>query len=297
MTLVRVAVCFGLAATAWLSSADAHSYLIKPQSRTNEYSIITADSPGCPRNTVGKVTSYEAGETIDVRYWRNSHVGGFIRWSIVPRGQESKQEFDRNTFLYTCRESGPECRPRNNPENPLVGDGSPDNTIPCGDQITLPDWLPAGDYVLQWTWFGVGQSFGNVGWAERQFRSCADIKLTSTGSKKKPACPRFVGGDRVTKAQNKGNNQCFYFYVNDIVNTVFKGENNNAMTNYKFGVPAEVEKCGGGGGANNEDGSHGGGSNTTAPTTRQPLPSVGPAPSPQPTPSSTQKRCRAKKNQ
>ncbi|GLE00071.1 hypothetical protein PINS_up008798 [Pythium insidiosum] len=277
MKLLQLSACLGLVASAWLQSTDAHSFLVKPQARTNEFSTVTRESPGCPRNRVGKVTSYEAGETIDVRYWRNNHIGGFIRWSIAPRGNESKQEFDQNTFYYTCRESGPECRPRNNPDKPIAGDGSGDNTIPCGDRITLPDWLPAGDYVLQWTWFGVGHSFGNVGWAEPQFRSCADIKLTSSGSKKKPACPRFVGGDRVTKAQNKGSNQCFYFYTNDIVSTIFKGDNNNAMPNYKFGVPAEVEKCGGGGGddGNNEDGSQGG-DNTTAPSTQAPAPSKGP---------------------
>ncbi|KAF1336144.1 hypothetical protein FI667_g854, partial [Globisporangium splendens] len=213
--------------------------LARNQCRSGRFHVL-------PNNTPGQSTSFKAGETIDVRYWRNNHLGGFIRWSIAKRGEESKEVFDKNAFYYTCRESGPTCLPKGT-NTRYAGDSSGDNTIPCGDKIVLPDWLPTGDYVLQWTWFGVGSSFGNIGWAEPQFRSCADIKLTTAGTKSAaPKCPSFVGGDRVSKLENKGTDQCFYFYTNDIVNSQYKGSSPDyEEKNYQFGIPVRVKKCNG----------------------------------------------------
>ncbi|GAB9477367.1 hypothetical protein Gpo141_00014432, partial [Globisporangium polare] len=226
---------------------------------------------GCPNMTPGKSTSFKAGETIDVGYWRNNHLGGFIRWSIAPLGKESKELFDTNAFYYTCRESGPTCLPKGS-NTKYAGDSSGDNTISCGDKITLPDWLPVGDYVLQWTWFGVGSSYGNIGWSEPQFRSCADIKLTTAGTKSAaPSCPTFVGGDRVSTLTSQGNDKCFYFYTTDIVNSQYKGSNTDYEKNYKFGIPAPVEKCGGGSAS-----APASGSNSTAPAsaTKTPAPAT-----------------------
>lgn len=227
-------------------TANAHSWLVKPVSRETGSRGDIGGTIGCPSNTPGRSTSFKAGETIDVGYWRNNHLGGFIRWSFAPRGQESKATFDKNAFFYTCRESGPTCLPKG-ANTKYAGDNSGDNSITCGDKITLPDWLPAGDYVLQWTWFGAGSSSGNIGWAEPQFRSCADIKLTTSGAKSAaPSCPTFVGGDRVTKLTGQGNDKCFYFYTTDIVNSQYKGSNTDYEKNYKFGVPGPVQRCGGG---------------------------------------------------
>ncbi|TYZ67384.1 hypothetical protein PybrP1_000959 [[Pythium] brassicae (nom. inval.)] len=244
-TLVSTAL---LVIASLSSETDAHSWLTKPVSRETGARSDIENKIGCPNKNPGKVTSFKAGEVIDVRYWRNNHHGGFIRWAIVPRGQESHDNFDKNVFYYTCRESGPQCIPKggNQANNIWAGDSSGPNTIPCGDKITLPDWLPAGDYVLQWTFHSVGSSFGNTGWAEPQFRSCADIKLTTKGSKSAaPKCPTFVGGDRTTKIQKKSSDTCWYFYTNDIVNSQHKGSNAKSvyLPKYKFGVPAAVEKC------------------------------------------------------
>uniref|UniRef100_K3WC37 Chitin-binding type-4 domain-containing protein n=1 Tax=Globisporangium ultimum (strain ATCC 200006 / CBS 805.95 / DAOM BR144) TaxID=431595 RepID=K3WC37_GLOUD len=240
---VSAATLFALGS---FTQVDAHSWLTKPVSRETGSRADIEGKIGCPSNTPGQTTSFKAGETIDVRYWRNNHLGGFIRWSIAKRGEESKEVFDKNAFYYTCRESGPTCLPKGT-NTRYAGDSSGDNTISCGDKIVLPDWLQTGDYVLQWTWFGAGSSFGNIGWAEPQFRSCADIKLTTVGTKSAaPKCPSFVGGDRVSKLENKGTDQCFYFYTNDIVNSQYKGSNTDYEKNYKFGIPAPVQKCGGG---------------------------------------------------
>ncbi|GAB9477418.1 Dead/deah box RNA helicase, partial [Globisporangium polare] len=38
----------------------------------------------------------------------------------------------------------------------------------------------------------------------------------------------------------------FYFVSNDIVTTIFKGDDSNYQQYYKYGKPAQVEKCSGG---------------------------------------------------
>ena len=85
------------------SSVDAHAYLVKPKSRETGAVEDPQGRMGCPTNNAGESASFQPGEKIDVRYWRNNYVGGFIRWAIVPRGQKTKKNFDKNVFFYTCR--------------------------------------------------------------------------------------------------------------------------------------------------------------------------------------------------
>ncbi|KAL4100164.1 hypothetical protein PRIC1_007959 [Phytophthora ramorum] len=242
------------------ASVEAHSWLVKPVSR--ETGPRTTDGTvGCPNTSPGTPTSFAPGETIDVRYWRNNHLGGFIRWAISPVGTETASDFDGSVFFYTCRESGPDCVPADGSTSRYAGDNSGDYTISCGDTITLPNWLDEGDYVLQWVWFSVGSSYGNIGWAEPQFVSCADITLTSAGSSSEPECPTFVGGDRVTKNEDLGSDECFYFYTNSIESTQYKGSNDDYEQYYMFGKPSYVENC---------SGSTAGNGNSTAPSTQTP---------------------------
>ncbi|GAB9477596.1 hypothetical protein Gpo141_00014699, partial [Globisporangium polare] len=108
-----------------------------------------------------------------------------------------------------------------------------------------------------------------------------DIKLTTAGTKSAaPSCPTFVGGDRVTKLTNQGTDRCFYFWTTDIVSSEYKGSNTDYEENYRFGVPAPVEKCGGGAssGAGNST------STTPVATTKAPTPA---APTKTPMPSTT----------
>ncbi|TMW60453.1 hypothetical protein Poli38472_000495 [Pythium oligandrum] len=264
MKLASVASIAALALGA--SQVDAHSWLVKPVSRETAPQVDMDGTIGCPNKNPGQSTSFQAGESIDVSWWRNNHIGGFIRWAIIPKGQEeSGANFDKNVFYYTCRESGESCKP-NMPGKPYKKDGAPgDNSryswdytdahkIPCGDKIKLPDWLAKGDYVLQWTWFGAGSSFDNFGWAEVTYRSCADIKITTDGTKSKPTCPTFVGGDRVTKNENMTADQCFYYSPNNYIpKGQLKQDNNNYQQYYKFGKPQAVVECQGSTSGNDAD--------------------------------------------
>ncbi|KAJ0402969.1 hypothetical protein P43SY_009226 [Pythium insidiosum] len=248
MIVSRAVLGLTIAALSALStsSVDAHSWLVKPVGRDKGPRTDIENAMACPSQQKGEVTSFRAGEKIDVRYWRNNHLGGFIRWSIVPAGNETKENFDKSVFFYTCRESGATCLP-NGRNDRWSGDNSGPNTI--------------------------SHSNGNIGWAEPQFKSCADIRLTSSGSGNKPKCPTFVGGDRVTKVENLPSNQCFYYYNNDVMTTWYKGDNANAKSDYKFGVPAQVQRCSGGGSGGDNDTPGGNGNSTRpsiAPTTAPP---------------------------
>ncbi|TMW58395.1 hypothetical protein Poli38472_009954 [Pythium oligandrum] len=244
---------FLTAASALLfaSSVDAHASLVTPASREGGKETFADERNvvGCGKPGPGPVTQVRAGSEIPVMYYRNNHVGGFIRWSIIKRGEpETRENFDKNVFYYTCRESGNDCKPRNG--RPYTRwqeayDGTDNFVIPCGDKIRIPDYLADGDYVLQYTNFATGHNNGDPGLALPIYRSCADLHITGgSASKPRPKCPTFVGGDRVTKAENLPSDQCYYFHSNDIPNAVFReGNAPNYDGQYKFGRPADIDRC------------------------------------------------------
>lgn len=221
-----------------------HGYMTIPTGRTTD-TINDMDNTGvCDSSYPGTVTEFEAGESIQVQWSRNNHIGGFIRFAMVPSGEESKENFDAGTFTYVCREVDCDLKQC---DDVYCGDdsGTADNEIKCGTNIKLPDYLDAGDYVLQWTWFAAGSSYGNIGWTTGNYRTCADIKLTTSGSGSKPSCPSFTGGDRVTEMEGKSSDQCYYFDTNDLVTEEVKYDDETGYTRYMYGIPAEIEQCGG----------------------------------------------------
>lgn len=229
-----------------------HGYMTIPTGRTTD-TINDMDNTGvCDSSEPGTVTEFEAGESIQVQWSRNNHIGGFIRFSLAPKDDATKATFDDSAFYYVCREVN--CDLKECGDNKYCGDdaGTVDNEIKCGTNITLPDYLDAGDYVLQWTWFAAGSSYGHIGWTTGNYRTCADIRLTTSGSAaSKPSCPTFVGGDRVTEIEGKSSGQCFYFDTNDLVTKEVQYDDDTGYTRYLYGVPAEVERCSGSGSASN----------------------------------------------
>ncbi|TMW61438.1 hypothetical protein Poli38472_012629 [Pythium oligandrum] len=290
-----------VASSAMVAQVHAHGYMSIPTPRSTDVFSDMTNTGACDRSQSGKVTEFKAGEEITVEWTRNNHLGGFIRYSMVPKGQDNKANFDKSTFFYTCRESNctlKQCKDKWCGDDP----GSKDYEIKCSSKVKLPDYLQAGDYVLQWTWHSAGSSYGNVGWNTGNYKTCADIRLTTSGTGTKPSCPTFVGGDRVTKMEGKSSDQCFYFDQNDLDSKEVKygtGEE-QGKEYYKYGKPKEIEKCGGGAapapapapatGANNTAPSAGGsqpsngGSKPTPVAT--PVPATSSSPSRTPKPSS-----------
>ena len=231
------------------SFADAHSVLLTPPAREGQAIFEDpTNAHGCSKPGPGPVTELKAGAQVKVSYWRNNHIGGFARWSLVKFGQEeSVAAFDQGVFLYTCRESGDSCHPKDLPYSfwQAAYDNTPVNSVFCGETIAVPDYLEDGQYVLQFTLFGTGHSYNNPGLATPTYRSCSDVKITGGNpGKPKPACPAFVGGDRVTKGEKKPANTCAYFHSNAIPTSVYEQKDKSKLNDeYKLGVPQEVEQC------------------------------------------------------
>ena len=178
---------------------------------------------------------------------RNNHIGGFIRYSIIPASAaETRENFDANAFFYHCREIPGSCVPVNLPYSRFevaYDNAGGDNKLTCSRKINIPDWLPAGDYTLQWSYFGAGHSYGNQGEANPTYRSCHDIRITSSGKSTKPSCPLFEGGDRATLNEKRPANQCLYFHETGFPDGIYKVPNSEAASEYKFGVPLQISQC------------------------------------------------------
>ncbi|TMW58396.1 hypothetical protein Poli38472_009955 [Pythium oligandrum] len=277
-----------VASLAFLDAVSAHTSLKTPVSREGGREIVedVNGSVGCKKKMApgGPVTEVKAGSEIPVEYYRNNHIGGFVRWSLVKKSDEENMDaFEKGVFYYTCRESGNDCNPRNGKPYSLwreAWDGVDTFIIVCGDKIKIPDYLDDGEYVLQFTNFGTGHSMQDPGLATPTYRSCADLKITGGSSKNpRPACPTFVGGDRATKNENKGNDVCSYFQTNEIpkANALFHEKDQSKLDKlYMFGKPAEYVKCMASNGGNAAT------SSAPAPVTGGAVPALAPAPAPVP---------------
>lgn len=263
MKPVAVTIATAVAACLLPAPVLGHGYMNIPTGRTTDTINDMDDTGVCDSSEPGTVTEFESGETIQVQWSRNNHIGGFIRFSLAPKDDATKETFDSSAFYYVCREV--DCDLKECGDNKYCGDdsGAADNEIKCGTNITLPNYYEAGDYVLQWTWFAAGSSYGHIGWTTGNYRTCADIKLTTSGTATKPSCPTYVGGDRVTEIEGKSSDQCFYFDTNDLVKKEVQYDDDTGYTRYLYGVPAEVESCSGGSPSN---------STTTAPSSSSSTP-------------------------
>ncbi len=224
--------------------------MVKPTGRTTNTIPDPKDTMSCDSDKPGQVSSFKAGEEIDVVWTRNNHLGGFIQFAMVPKNAVSKENFDNNVFYYTYREANCDLKHCN---EKYCGDdgGAGNNGIKCSHKIKLPDYLDAGDYVLQWLWHSAGSSYGNIGWSTGNYKTCADIKLTTKGMGTRPKCPTFAGGDRVTKnfekifTEEQKNNQCLYFDDNDVTKILIEYGKEKGLKRYLYGVPKQIQTCGG----------------------------------------------------
>ncbi|TMW61437.1 hypothetical protein Poli38472_012628 [Pythium oligandrum] len=238
-----VAALAMLGSSLMAAQVQAHGYMTVPTPRYNGTFSDPTDINACDSDTPGHVTEFKSGEEIYVEWTRNNHIGGFIRYSIVPKGEIwPKSNFDKNTFYYTCRETNcdlKQCKGWDCPDDP----GSIDYQIKCSTKVKLPDYLPAGDYVMQWAWHSVGSSENHIGWSTGTYKSCADIRLTTSGTGSKPKCPTFVGGDRVMALRGKGNDQCLFFDDNGLDKDFVKYDDAEGVKRYFEGLPKEIEQC------------------------------------------------------
>ena len=200
---------------SYITFASSHTYLLTPPPRINELcsplwttSNCCADKP----TDVRRLVTYTRGQLVLATWGRNNHIGGFIRFSIVPLAlSDSPDAFnEQSIFQYNCY--APNCVGRDNnffgPDPP----GTPFNGIPCSMYVKIPTWLPAGYYTIQWRWQSGGDNYNTRNLGLLDWKSCHDFRIQGGSMTSKPQCPLFIGGDR--NAPNL--NACEFFKSNDI---------------------------------------------------------------------------------
>lgn len=114
---------------------------------------------GSPDNPAA---SYRRGQSVKIKYQRNNHgPGGFVRLSIIPPHRMMDKEIhEHNAFHYSCFgatpvKAAPAERKADRWGFSIAGNDGKD--IAAGYyaiNVTIPDVVPDGKYVLGWVWYG-----------------------------------------------------------------------------------------------------------------------------------------------
>lgn len=223
-----------------LVSVSAHTYMLSPQARYQDLCmpVFSGNSNCCAKKPSENniVDTYARGQIISSSWGRNNHIGGFIRYAIVPLNQSDTHSVFENTdnvFQYNCFAT--QCV---GADGFFSGDGNniDYNQIRCSINVKIPTWLPDGYYTFQWRWHSAGDSFNvrNLGLID--FVSCHDFKIQGGPLEPKPQCPLYIGGD----AAKPNLNACEFFKWNDI-NTCT--DQYNCFSWFAKAPPKQILEC------------------------------------------------------
>lgn len=144
---------------AILSTASAHSNVGQPLA----YNAISCKAStnwckgSCPplwkgktRNTPQKPAAvWKRGQTVEIIYHKNNHVGGFYRRSLVPVKYMFDEKWHKKTaFDFGCWQQGTfQCG-----KNAVCGADLKGRAYK--NKITIPAVFPDGNYVFAQVWYG-----------------------------------------------------------------------------------------------------------------------------------------------
>ncbi|KNE66602.1 hypothetical protein AMAG_11720 [Allomyces macrogynus ATCC 38327] len=239
--ILALALLFVVALVVPIQPANAHSRLLSPPARDNDYcgAWSTLCAPCGKTKTKadanpGAVT-YKRGQTIDIA---NNHPAGFIRLSIVPfTSAQTIDDFTAGTVHYSCHESGCKSGNATNPNGPDAP-GTPVDGNRCSTKFTVPTWLKDGQYTLQWLWFGGASYYGDENRGQTDYYSCHDFTVrggVAVNPFGKPSCPTFFGGDAVSANTAR----CKYFGTG----APFQCRPDGCAGSYKDGRPVPLVQC------------------------------------------------------
>lgn len=190
------------------SLATAHSFLIVPKGDFKTYNKPECRLGGpphspddnCPGPCISKdawqydknatSTTYARGQNVTMIWTRNNHVGGFVRFALVPEYQRmNRTAHSIMAFRYACYESDKHlCRLNTTLERRCGTDDYLYRTT-----VTIPTALPDGKYVLGFTWFG-GLSMKTSYFSD--YWSCSDVHIKG-GPFTQTYKPQFIPGKNV----------------------------------------------------------------------------------------------------
>jgi len=196
-------------------SIYAHSYISSPAARGGQFQASSGTGTGCRQptcmgpcysaaSTAVSLGTIARGSTISMKWPRNNHPGGFIRFAWAPTASsDTMSAFDNSVQSFQCFETGtPTCTP-SDPTNPNGGDTG--GQFNCGGNVVVPGWVTDGAWTLQWAWFG-----GGYGLAD--YYSCLDYTI-SGGPAATQGPITFTGGDY---ANPTNTNVCKWFNTDQL---------------------------------------------------------------------------------
>jgi len=144
--------------------------------------------PGDYSNNVGPCDnrSHEAlsvgrGDEYTIHWPRNNHAGGLVRISWQ-EASNTEVWGPSSAQAYVCYEAG--C-----PVNSQCIGGENDACIPCSVTLTVPTHLADGSYMVQWVYYGGGDSNGD------EYFSCVGFIVGGGVAQTSQADPIFIPGD------------------------------------------------------------------------------------------------------
>ena len=183
-----------------IDNAEAHSFLINPPSEAQNLLWCRRGGPregtdNCPGPCVSApwqlkqrppVIVYRRGQDVSFSWARNTHIGGFVRFALVPiKDRMRKDAHEKYSFHYTCYDSGKHKCP--NGKGDVKERCGTDRYI-NGAQARIPEVYPDGKYILGWSWFGGVENkkawFGD-------YWSCAHVEIRG-GPFKSRFKPKFI---------------------------------------------------------------------------------------------------------
>lgn len=152
------------------STCSSHSFLVKPEAdwRSKHRAQCRRGGPeadatkqdNCHGPCISKKswfyrndsahTVWKRGSKQIVEWTRNGHRTGFVRLTLVPvKKRESRKAHTKHTFHFACFEVN---------KKPCIAGA---NGMFCGTdrwlyatEVTVPDYVEDGEYVLGWSWYG-----------------------------------------------------------------------------------------------------------------------------------------------
>jgi hypothetical protein len=121
-------------------------------------------------------TTMKRGEKMYMKWTKNNHQSGFVRFTLVPRSQRmDKNVHDKYAFHYACWEAGEiNCQPNEFCSTDL-------SRKRYQTEVEIPHVFPDGKYTLGWSWYGGTSNYGNGPVAEyADYWSCANIIIAGS---------------------------------------------------------------------------------------------------------------------
>lgn len=93
------------------------------------------------------MTKLARGEKLFMKWTRNNHFGGFVRFTLVPKSKRMQKHIhEMFAFHFSCWEAG----------EIWCGEGDDCGTDEMGlryqTEVQIPKVFPNGEYILGWTW-------------------------------------------------------------------------------------------------------------------------------------------------